>query len=428
MKLHASFLCRAMLALALAVLSPVGAMAASGIEYVTVEGKGSGATRAEAVNEALAEAVAKVNGLSISSQDVSALRMQLSSVEAQTREGSVSANTASLEEAKVKQIATATKGLVQSYEVISEAPSVLKEGGVDVVVQATVGRYQTSAQTQRKRIAVMPFRVRQGAQPYEVRYAELAAQGVVDYLSQTRRFAVLDRDFLKEKHGEFDLLQGDDVPAVEKARVGNTLGTDFIVVGAVDMLTADRKEEKVPYLDEIQLTYKVTARMTWRIIEAPTGMTVLSHSINKVQTKKVTATTQDDEVPGIASLAEATARIIGVRTMDTIYPMMAVAFGDGTITIGQGGDTVKQGQRFNLLQYGDVLYDPYTKEPLAREEKKIAVVEVTDVLPKTAQAKVMEGSVAPDMFQEGKFILREIKAAPAKGKSAPAKKTMKPKW
>ncbi|SBW10333.1 conserved exported hypothetical protein [uncultured delta proteobacterium] len=429
MTTYSSFFRRALLALALALVLPAAALAASGLEYVTAEGKGSGATRAEAVNEALAEAVAKVNGLSISSQDVSALRVQLSSVEAQTKSGSLNASAASIEEAKMKQVATATKGLVQSYEVISEEPSATKQGWVDVVLQVTVGKYQLSAQTQRKRIAVMPFRVRQGAQPYEQRYAQLAAQGVVDYLSQTRRFAVLDRDFLKEKYREFDLLQGDDIPAAEKARVGNTLGTDYIVVGAVDILTAERKEEKVPYLNEVQLTYKVTARMTWRIIEAPTGMTVLSHSINEVQTKKVTATTKDDEIPGISSLAEATARIIGVRTMDTIYPMMAVGFGDGTITIGQGGDTLKQGQRFNLLQYGEILRDPYTKEPLGREEKKIAVVEVTDVLPKTSQAKVVEGSVTPGAFQEGQFILREAKADPAAtAKPAPGTKTMKPKW
>lgn len=409
------------------MILPFRAFAASGIEYVTVEGKGNGENRAQAVNEALAEAVAKVNGLSLSSEDLSSIKVQIASAETQARGASSSTATASIEEAKVKRVATATKGLVQSYDVLLEEPSATKPGWVDVVVRATVGRYQLSAQTQRKRIVVMPFRVSQNALPHERRYAQLAAQGVVDFLSQTRRFAVLDRDFLKEKQAELNLIQGNDVPLAEKAKIGNTLGTDFLVIGAVDMLTAERKEEKIPYLNEMQQVYKVTAHMTWRIIEAPTGMTVLSHSIHDVQTKKITASDPDGEIPGVVSIAEATARTIGTRTMDTIYPMMAVAFGQGSLTIGQGGDTVKERQRYTLLQYGDILQDPYTKEPLGREEKKIALVEVTEVLPKTAQAKVVEGSISPDMFQPGMFILRAVKTAPETQK-APAKKTMKPKW
>lgn len=421
-----SFWCRAFLALALVLALPIAAPAA-GIEYVTGEGRGSGDNRAAAINEALAEAVAKVNGLSLSSRDVSELKVQLSSVEAETRNTSVSMSAASIEEAKRRHISTATKGLVQTYEVLSEGPSATREGWVDVVVRATIGRYEASVQTQRKRIAVMPIRVRKNAPSYEVRYAELTAQGVVDFLSQSRRFAVLDRDFLAEKYAEFCLLQGEDIPAAERARVGNTLGTDYIVVGAVDVLSAEKKEEKVPYLNETQLTFTVNVHMTWRVIEAPTGMTVLSHSITEKQTKTITASTKNEEIPGVTSLAEATARIIGKRTMDTIYPMMVVAFGEGAVTIGQGGDTLQEGQRFNLLQYGKILLDPYTKEPLGREEKQIAVVEVTSVLPKTAQAKVLDGTITASQFQAGTFILREAKAAPAPTKAAPAK-TVKPKW
>lgn len=99
-----SLLCRTLLMVALTATLPAVAVAASGIEYVVAEGKGSGETRAAAINEALAEAVAKVNGLSLSSQDVSALRIQLSSIEAQTSKGQASATSASIEEAKMQEI------------------------------------------------------------------------------------------------------------------------------------------------------------------------------------------------------------------------------------------------------------------------------------------------------------------------------------
>ncbi len=409
-------------------LSLAGSAWAAGLEYVTAEGRGSGETRAKAIAEALAEAVARVNGLSLASQDVSTLKTQLSSAEVQTNTMSASAATATLQEEMQKRISTATKGLVQSYDVISESPSATQQGWVDVTVQATIGRYRTSEQANRKRIAVMPFRVRSGAAPYEARYAELAAQAVVDYLSQTRRFSVLDRNFLREKHAEFNLLQGDDVPAAEKARVGNTLGTDYIVVGSVDTLSGERKQEKIPYLNEYQHAFTVRARLAWRVIEAPTGMVMLSDTVTETQVKKITATTADAELPGVTSLADATARRIGQRIMDSIYPLMPVAFSGASLTIGQGGDTLKVGQRFDLILYGEILRDPYTKEPLGREEKKVGLVEVESVLPKTSQAKVIECSIKPEDFAPGKYILRETKADPAAtAKPAPAP-TMKPKW
>lgn len=399
---------------------------AAGIEYINVEGKGSGETRAQAISEALIEAISKVNGVSLASQDVSALKVELSSLEATKGDTSVNLDTASIEEAKVKHITSATKGLVQSYDVLSEEASMLKPGWVDVTVQATVGRYQASEQTLRKRIAVMPFKLKPDAAKYEKRYAELAAQGVVDYLAQTRRFAVLDRDFLKEKHAEFDLLRGDDIPPAEKARVGNTLGTDFLIVGAIDELNADLQKETIPYVNEIQLTHKVKVRMTWRIIEAPTGMIMLSDTISEAQSKKIMQNTALDDLPGVASLADVTAERIGKQIMATIYPPMVVAYSGTSLTIGQGGDTLKVGDRFNLIKYGEMLKDPYTQEPLAREEKPVGLVEVSSVLPKTSEAQIIETTITPEQFKPGQFILREAKkVAPAK--KAPAK-TMQPKW
>lgn len=413
----------------LALMLLVGENAwADGLVYVTVEGRGSAETRAQAIKEALVEALSQVNGTSIAAQDVTALKAHLSSLEIETPDASLTRQDAVLQEEQQKRIAAATKGMVKSYEVLSEAPSELKPGWVDVVVAATVGRYEASAQTQRKRIAVMPFRVRPGAPAYERRYAELAAQGVVDYLTQTRRFAVLDRDFLREKHAEFDLLQGDDIPVEERARVGNTLGTDYLVVGAVDELDGARREEKLPYVDEVQVVYDVKARMSWRIIEAPTGMVMLSDTVTEQQKKKILQNA-DAELPGVTTLADATAARIGRRILDTIYPLMPVAFSGDSLTIGQGGDTLRVGQRFHLIQYGEVLRDPYTKEPLGREEKSVGLVEVTSVLPKTAQAKVLECSIAPDQFEPGRFILREAPGEPAGRKPAAApKKTMTPKW
>ena len=56
---------------------------------------------------------------------------------------------------------------------------------------------------------------------------------IIDQLTQTRKFAMIDRDFLGETDKELKLIQGGNFKIEEMARLGNQVGVDFILLPTV---------------------------------------------------------------------------------------------------------------------------------------------------------------------------------------------------
>ncbi|GHS91555.1 hypothetical protein FACS1894139_05890 [Planctomycetales bacterium] len=387
----------------LLTLSP---LFAAGVEIVTVDAEGVGKNRVEAVTAALAEAVGKVNGVKLSTQQIAQLRMAITTEE-QTG-GSQRREEIELNESTQRQIATDIRGQIKSYEVLAARETAPQNW--EAVLQVSVARYAASAQTERRRIAVAPLRVAITDARAE-KFAELLAQAINDYLTQTRRFAVLDRAYAAEIQKEVARWKNDDTVEIEKAKLGNAITADYLFVGALDSFGAEKEKAAASgdayddWLDsDKNKIRRLTAQVNWRLIEVATGQAVLSQTFADEQTlanrKEGDAAARD--------LAKKIAAQIGAQIMDTIYPPMAVAFGEGVITVGQGGGTMKIGQRFNLLRYGEILRDPYTNEPIGREETPVAEVEITAVLPKSATAKVVVGDLAAEKFEPKKFILRAL--------------------
>lgn len=73
---------------------------------------------------------------------------------------------------------------------------------------------------------------------------------------------------------------------------------------------------------------------------------------------------------------------------------MVLVGDNGSLVLNSGGNTVKQGQYFDVFNLGEKFIDPVTKESLGHDEIKVATIEVTKVLPKFAYAKVVKGNIA----------------------------------
>jgi curli biogenesis system outer membrane secretion channel CsgG len=216
-----------------AVLMVSGAMAGT-VEYVTVEANGAGATESAAVTEALRACVAQVCGLSISGET------NLSIVSAVYASG---AEEISLASEKLKsRIETATKGRVSSYEVLA----VDKNGatGVEVRISAHIAKY-LDPQTQRRRLALVPFRAT--AAGFLSDGKTLTAAEVTSQLSQAlavnlvsaRKFAVLDREYLSEVAREQQLIVSSTSSDADLCKLGALAGADYFVCGAVrEFMTA----------------------------------------------------------------------------------------------------------------------------------------------------------------------------------------------
>lgn len=396
---------------------------AAGVQEKTVEAKGSASNRDLAIKNALIEALGKVTGIYVDAAQINSVTTL--SVSEDTKENGVltSKQESVLADRQQNDIASKVNGHIKSYSIINEQASAINPGYVEVTVSAVISYYESEKAVERKKIAVMPFRPLSD-NPYEAQFVSELNQGIVSFLTQTRNFAILDRDYLQEKHQEFNLLLGDDVKGEERARIGNTVGTDYILVGSVTNFSANVKKEKVPYVNEEVLMVRGNASISWRLINAPIGMIMASSEYDETFKERVNSDTDFD---WIAKLARPAGEKIGSKISDIIYPILVVANNNGILTIARGGDSIKVGQQFNLVKYGNIIKDPYTNEAIGRDELKIGVVEITDVTPKLSHAKILQSDTEIITVNTREYILRPIPVQANAKKKEPVK-TMKPKW
>ena len=424
---------------------------AAEIEIVTVETSGSGKTRDAAVNEALSAAVAKVNGVSVASNTHSvtgheSMRTSGSSqtvtvaaarIDTQGPSGNQSATAQGVAveatniksnldvdyDASKKDINTKSSGQIKTYEVIDSKKT---SDGYIVRISASIAKLKLSEETKRKRLAVVPFRVKitgSKARDFERLFTEV----LVDQLTQSRKFAILDRDYIDEQGVELGRLQAGEVPVDEMAKLGNKLATDFLLVGTInDVVSRNRTIIMKSTGKEIAMADQ-GVRISYRLIEAATGQVKFSDSYDNV-------TTEQGSLSAIATMAKNAGNTVSKNILLNFFPVMVEAVQGNVLILGQGGKTLSRGQTFSLIQYGEEIFDSYTKESLGRSEKNIGTVEIVEISSKQSRARIVKSSIdIGSLFKPNNFILKPLpkknntntKAKQAKKVKAEAKKRIK---
>ncbi len=368
-------------------------LALASIDQVTVQAEGSGSSLNTATASALSSAVAQVNGAALAS-------MALTAEMTATLDTGASSQFAS-SSASVEAIALQTNGLVQSYRVVSKAEN---SGIWIVLVEATIAKYARSAQADRLRMTVLPFRTRGAIQGT---VSERIVSDLTAHLTSSRKFAMLDRAFEQERQAEMALISSGDASTEELAKLGNHLGTDYMIVGVIeDAGTRTRTVE----LAGRTLTSKTTSlSISYRVVDAPTGQIKMADSWS-------------GSTPGgsMAGLAAKAADAISRQIMDAIAPIRVESVLGSELFLGQGGKSIKIGQKYRLLLTGEAVVDSYTQESLGRQEVEVGVVEITEVQSKMAKAKILKSSVnIAEKFPSSTFIVR---LQPDAAKPAAAKK------
>lgn len=367
------------------------------LAYVTVESEGTGSSAKGAVYDAISQAIGQVNGMQIASQTTHAI------AEASMETNEDNAYFAS--EAFKQQIKTVTKGTIKNYNVLSLDQNPDMNNLWFANIQVTIAKYKVSKQAQRLRMALIPFRINPHVSNSKkaAKFEQLFAQSLVSYLTQTRKFAILDREFMKEQNMELNLIQGSEFPVEEMARLGNKLGTDYMIVGTVNDLIDKRWTQTMKTTDKKFAMHKFGARISYRIIDVATGQVKFSDMYN--QARKSQGKGAD-----YMAFARKAADSVGQKIINAIYPIVVSSVSGKTVYLAQGGNTLKAGLKMELIKYGEPIIDPYTRESLGKEEIQIGMVQVTNVQAKLAKAKIITSSVdLAAEFTPKSFIVRPVK-------------------
>ena len=368
--------------------------ASSRVGYRTVEVPGTSTSYEKAINRALVSAVTQVNGASLASRT----RRSLTSggVAGGGKETFQATSTYS------EAISKKTKGIVRSYEILSQGRDKNFPDVYRVRLSVTVATFELSSQLQRLRMAVVPFRFTRklrrnsGAKSFE----ETFRRGIENYLTQSRRFAILDRSFDQEQDKELAFVKGPGVRTEELARLGNKVGTDYIVTGIVENVYDSVRKTRMRTTGQVIETREIGGRVAYRIIDVATAQVKFSGT-GKIYRESGT----------LETLADQLASKVGQKIVNAIFPVYVLSVGaDGnSVTLGQGGDTITDVGIYNLVQLGSALRDPHTGENLGRSESIVGSVRITDTQARLSTGQILKLRVRKSALLTSDFIVRPRK-------------------
>ena len=374
----------------------------SQIETVSVNSKGYGDGPESALNSALTQAIGQVNGRSIDSDSL------LTTTEKTSTKNDESDYLSSRD--FKESIKSKTKGVVESYSIISNAKD---DSGLWVAeITAQIARFKTSKSANRKRIAVIDLIGRQGCcltvegelNPDVAAYEVSSA--ISNFLVQSRKFTVLDRSFQGFAETERNTLKtSENMPVKELAKLGQELFADMILVGNLNSIRLQKAQRKMNTSDRVLEYLAGNIATNIRIIDTATGQIKFSSSL-RMNPKDLDLNLGSD----IFTISKKVGERVGFTVLNAIYPIQVTGVTEKIVVdLNTGGDVVSVGQVFDLMLLGEKIKDAYTKESLGKRETKIGTVEITQVSPKQSRGKatlINETSNLETNFKPKMYILR----------------------
>ncbi|MDR0351842.1 MAG: hypothetical protein LBI02_00260 [Opitutaceae bacterium] len=390
---------------------------AAGPKY-TVQAEGEGATRQLAIIDAIKQALMQAGGVSL----VAVERLKNEEHSHFSSRDGVEQSSQTGDDKFQRDILSATSGRIAGYDVISADRS----GGNSwtVVINATLDKYDTPGNSpdSRRKLAILPFRTHDGG--YQLDGAGLAGAAIADRLgqrlvttfTQSRKFAVVDRDYTNEYLKEAGFVQSGNAPSSELVKIGQALGVDYLIVGAIEEFSGRLVTRHQAVTNRQFSYYEGAAIASYRILVMATRQIKWSDTIRL----DIGAIPDGGPEARLDMAVTEIARTIGGQALENIYPVKIVDIDmeTGDVIIGRGGESILTGDRFDAMSVSDkVIIDPDTGEPLERRETPVALLEITRVGAKMSYARILQGDIA--RLKTGDIVRRNPEAASQPALAAP---------
>lgn len=355
-----------------------------------------GETRESAIVNALIEAISQINGVNIESKQKLKSRFEEILVESDTESQESFAATSELQQ----QILSEASGYVKSYEIISVERNIDSPGWT-AVVYVQIPKYVATGQDRSKMrtMAVLPFRVQ--TETYDIGNTQFSAEEfswqlshkLITELTQARKFRLLDREYVEEFENEKALLKSGEVPVEETLRLGQRLGSDFMITGMITDYKIREEEKQVLGLTATNRSASLI--FEFRVIEVAPQEIRWSGSVElalgQEELKQLTAS--DDLMQVQNAVLKDAAAIVASEVLEVIFPVKVLSVSGGEVALNQGGIRVEKGQLFDVFTPGQKVVDPDTGRKIRIDGPRVGTVEVISVRPKYSIARLIEGDI-----------------------------------
>lgn len=354
-------------------------IAGAGVDVITVTVEGRGPSLPEAVSAGLALAVSQVHGMELQVEAVSHRSAQ-----------EVVSNSEAVEtysEESSSWVRSTSRGLVTGFSILDKS----MDGTFHrVSLEVQLPRLRASVSTQRVRAAVAGFS--KGSSVKSFGAVRLLEDRIAMYLTQTRRFSVLDRASSAAVNRERDRVRSPDVTHLERVRLGQELASDLLLTGELEQFEA-RQESFTFGSGRTVRQFYPEGRLSLRVVDVATGETRFARKVERSM-----EAVQDMDQRWPALLADSLAQEAVRSVLDAIFPIAILHVGSGSVYLNTGGDVLKVGELLDVYAMEAQLLDPYTGERLGPIEHRVGQIRVHAVNDKQAVAEIIEGG---DAVREG---------------------------
>lgn len=258
---------------------------------------------------------------------------------------------------------------------------------------------------------------------------KMLSSELVTFLVNTRKFDVIERDRISSVLMEQKFSTSGMIDAQSAIQMGKLIGTDYMVMGKVEVVRAVQQSKAIPYTDYVKHTTTGDMIVNIRIVDTRTGKIV---SAKKVKTHTVLDGNQAEEV-FLDQLKEDTVRKMVVEVIDGVFPIKVVGISGNSIFLnrGAGAANFAVGDHLNIYQMGEDLIDPDTGESLGRAETKIAEIIIVSIQSKKSVANIV--NITGDSIPIGSICRKPVRllmnTSTNNGGEQPAQQQRKvPKW
>ncbi len=382
---------------------------------VTREVTGQGRNRDEAIKNALYRAVEQARGVKVDSGTYEFGYRGTSAGFGTQQPGQRSIDVDSMDFSTQGTVyTTEIGGLIKSYDVLEEKQ--IDSETYQVKLNVAVYDYAARWQSQRIRVALMPVKTMQNT--YQFLDNSISAEMLSALLSrrlaaglvQTNKFAVLDRESLRDFAAEKNILFSLDAPLSEQAKLAETLGADYLLVGTVTQATIERIQKNLQVANYTTNEYIARLNFDYRLVDNATKQIVLASNVQKYLKNEDVRNLSDEQNPDKWDAAQIRDAFLSLAIndvietiIDRVYPITIAEIlpDNGQIILNQGGERMATGMLLDVFKQGREIFDADTKESLGTTENRVATIEVQKVAQTMSYARVVDG----DLSQISKGLL-----------------------
>lgn len=406
--------------------APTGMPDVGKVEQIPVTAKGVGMTPGAAVNEALKNAIMQVNGVSVdaTSANLNVIAKAAATVDVYSDQGHdwAKANATMQGQAYADQIVAESRGVISSFRIVNIVAPTTKEGGSYTVdIEAKVAKFTAPADSGKIKIVVAPLRSKAttfdigGRAVPAAQVLETLHRQIVDALTQTGRFTVLDRQYSDEIQNELYMIDSGQAVKTDMAKLGQALTADLVWVGEIHSLAYTRSARQLQSSDRELVSYAGGWSMSQRVINLATRQIQQSSTLQGTA-PAIAPTTMSRGIDANqtlnnmeADIAKQAADAILLRT----FPVTIVERTGNQVVLSQGGSALKAQSRYRVHLLGKELKDPQTGQSLGKMESPCCEVVIDRVTSNLSYGTLENVQVGLDNLPPGALQLRE--ALPATG-------------